>query len=291
MEAQRIPNAWLLSSAGGVGAGHLAGAVAALLLCRAPREGACGSCKDCELARAGTHPDWHHLLPEGAGRAIKIEQVRALQVELATTSQQGGRRVVIIEAAEQLNPSSANALLKSLEEPPAGTAFVLLSDAATRLPATVRSRCRGVQLGSPPMAQALAWLAEQGITDAAEVLDVCGGRPLAALAYAGASSDIQEAVMAALRDLRGGAAPHRAAQHFARRPLAQVCDVWLQLLWRGASRGGGPLAQMAPPICLELAVQLTEQKRLALAGHNLNTELALLPWLTELRQVMSISGA
>jgi DNA polymerase-3 subunit delta' len=110
-----------------------------------------------------------------------------------------GRRVVLLHPAEALNSVSSNALLKTLEEPPPETVFILVSNNIDRLLPTILSRCRKVPMALPGSAQALAWLREQGLADAESWLAEQGGAPLAALAEAESGS--REAIDALLAHL------------------------------------------------------------------------------------------
>ncbi|MDQ2893504.1 MAG: AAA family ATPase [Pseudomonadota bacterium] len=151
-------HAWLLVGPEGVGKASFAKAAAARLLAEAAA--------DCDLPagidlppgnrtraliEAGSHPDYRLLsrLPkdpekpdQDLARSITIAQIRSLQPMFATRPSMSARRVIVIDAADDLERSGANALLKSLEEPPAGTIFLLISHAPGRLLATIRSRCR-----------------------------------------------------------------------------------------------------------------------------------------------------
>jgi DNA polymerase-3 subunit delta' len=154
-DAGRLHHAWLLAGPRGVGKGLFARAVARHLLAEAAEPGRRGDGLDVDfdhptvrLIEAGSHPDYRVLerLPRDTGhdlaRNISIAQVRALQSLFATTPSQSSRRVVVIDAVDDLERSAANALLKNLEEPPADTIFFLVSHAPGRLLPTIRSRCR-----------------------------------------------------------------------------------------------------------------------------------------------------
>lgn len=186
--ADRLPHGLLLTGAAGIGKSRFAGALAASLLCRSPAaDGACGACRDCRLFSAGAHPDYLVVAPEAAERpVIKVDQIRGLIDGLMLSSQQGGRRVAVIDPAERLNPNAANSLLKTLEEPPASAVLILVSGAPARLPATVRSRCQTVTIATPPMDEAAAWLRAEGREDAATLLGLANGAPLEAIALADA---------------------------------------------------------------------------------------------------------
>lgn len=174
---------------------------------------ACGRCKSCHLVDERTHPDMRLVVPEAlraqAGlqadeggsdddsgskkrkpsREIKVDQIRSALDFSELTAGRGTHKVMVIHPAEALNPIAANALLKTLEEPPGAMRFVLSSGAPQALLPTIRSRCQGVLLHLPPRAEALAWLQDQGVADAEVVLDACGGEPLTALEQAAAGLD------------------------------------------------------------------------------------------------------
>ncbi|MDC7699170.1 DNA polymerase III subunit delta' [Vogesella indigofera] len=193
---ERLPNAWLLSGPAGIGKREFAQEVARSLLCEAPQADhhACGQCQACHWFAAGNHPDLRVLTPHGDDEeaedgkeakapkrklpVIKIDGVRNVIEFAHLSAHRGGRRVVIVEPAEALNPAAANALLKVLEEPPAEVVFLLVSDAPQRLLPTIKSRCRQFPLSLPSPSQALAWVNEQGVADAAAELAFHGGMPL-----------------------------------------------------------------------------------------------------------------
>ncbi len=193
----RLPHAMLLAGSEGVGKQLLADRLAHALLCEAPDEQgkACGQCAACGWLHAGTHPDLLVLKPDEPGKAIKVDQVRALSAGLAITSHGGRYKVAIVRPAEAMNLNAANSLLKTLEEPTANTLLILASAAPGRLLATVRSRCQQVQVPTPTQAQALDWLATHGVQDEAATRSVllAGGAPLRALSLHESGA---EAVMA-----------------------------------------------------------------------------------------------
>jgi DNA polymerase-3 subunit delta' len=119
-----------------------------------------------------------------ASKEIKIEQIRSLADFMNISTHRQGLRVVVLYPAEALNMPASNALLKTLEEPPPGTVFLLASNGLDRLLPTILSRCRKFALPMPDHAEALAWLQAQGVQDADGWLREQGGAPLAALAQA-----------------------------------------------------------------------------------------------------------
>ncbi|MFO7604539.1 MAG: DNA polymerase III subunit delta' [Gammaproteobacteria bacterium] len=182
----QLSHAWLFVAPGGTGRALFAQALAQYLLCEQPAAtSACGTCQSCQWYAAGTHPDSLPLSPEEEGKAIKVDQIRGLIASLALSAHgRQGRRVVIISPAEALNRQAANSLLKSLEEPPANTFFLLLASGLSALPATIRSRCQRLNLPVPDRQQAGDWLAQtagQGPHNT-EALDMADNAPLAALA-------------------------------------------------------------------------------------------------------------
>ncbi len=114
-------------------------ALIGLLVCSRPRtDGGCGSCPDCRMTAAGSHPDVLRL--EGTGQRFGIDQVRRIQAALAYRPR-GDRHIFVVDPADQLTTEAANALLKTLEEPQGKAVFFLLSPCPERIPLTVRSRC------------------------------------------------------------------------------------------------------------------------------------------------------
>ena len=201
----RLPHAILLAGAPGSGKRLFAEQLAQSLLCerRKPDGFACGECGSCNWFGAANHPDMHRMVPaseeggdddaevEDTGKkekkkseSILIDQVRDMQGLLEISGHQGGRRIVLIDPAEAMNPAASNALLKSLEEPPIDAVFLLVTHAPKRLLPTIRSRCQVWDFTRPPAAEATAWLAARGAKDAESILGFTSGLPLAALEFA-----------------------------------------------------------------------------------------------------------
>jgi DNA polymerase-3 subunit delta' len=200
------PHALLVHGQPGIGKVDFARFVAQSLLCESPREdgAACGACAACRWFAADNHPDFRLVCPESVaapageapvdesrkGRApsreIKIEQVRALLDFCTLGSHRQGWRVALLYPAEALNAASANALLKTLEEPPPGVVFLLVADYPDRLLPTIVSRCRLWPMSAPTRAEALAWLTAQAgpggdaAARAVVALAEAGGAPLGA---------------------------------------------------------------------------------------------------------------
>jgi len=125
------------------------------------------------------HPDWVKVHPVDDSKQIRIEQIRELGEELSLTSHQGGYKVGVIAPADVLNRFAANALLKTLEEPPARTVLILVVTQPSRLPATILSRCQRVRIAAPGRAESVAWLeATKGKGNWNAVLDIVGEAPM-----------------------------------------------------------------------------------------------------------------
>lgn len=136
----RASHAYLFLGAPGSGKLDAAWAMAQQLLCG---EGGCGACDDCVRVARHTHPDVHYYAPESATGYL-IDQTRALLEEVALAPIRAKRKVYIIDRAEQLRANTANALLKTLEEPPENVTFILLGSSAEVILPTIVSRCQCV---------------------------------------------------------------------------------------------------------------------------------------------------
>jgi len=186
---EQPPHALLLLGPGRVGKTTLALDLAAGLLCLAAdaAERPCRKCAACRKIAHGNHPDLHILAPEGAGQQIRVGQVQALASDLALLPLEGRFRIAVITSAERLNVDAQNALLKTLEEPPAAAVLVLAADETAGMLPTVVSRCVRLRMG-PVASEVIAeMLAETGKVDSsrgAALGRLAGGRPGVALAIA-----------------------------------------------------------------------------------------------------------
>ena len=208
-DPEKMPHAMLFAGPEGVGKFAFAQALAARLLCEQQAGGhqgmPCGSCSSCVWLASGNHPDFRLLQPEEAEETgngedespkpataarkpgpgqIRVDQIRALEDFVFVGSHRHGKRVALVAPAELMNPAAANALLKILEEPPAGVYFILVSSHWRRLLPTVLSRCRSIVFSRPEPLLAERWLAAEGVKSAPELLRLAGGAPLIAAEWA-----------------------------------------------------------------------------------------------------------
>ena len=198
--AGRLPHALLIHGTAGSGQSALAAWAAQLVLCDRVHEAPCGACAGCTLYLAGNHPDLNVLTVEDKATEIKIDQIRRLSERLALTSFRGGYKVGIIDPADRMNRNSFNALLKTLEEPPANTLLVLAAARIDHMPATVGSRCQRLRIPTPTAEVSLSWLRANGHgTGGLRLLKLAAGAPLAALELAqGGAGDLADEMAAAL---------------------------------------------------------------------------------------------
>lgn len=217
--AGRLPHALLIHEAPGAGGDWLAQFAARLALCEHALDAPCGSCTGCRRALAWQHPDLTRVAPLEDSRQIRIEQLRELSADLALTSHAGGYKVGIVTPADAMNRFAANALLKTLEEPPARTLLVLVATQPSRLPPTVLSRCQRLTVRAPTRAQAVAWLNElRGAGEWAGALEVIGEAPMLLLEadpqpLAQAGAETRETLTAIVA---GRADPVATAERWAR---------------------------------------------------------------------------
>ncbi len=179
---QQLAHALLITGVPGIGKAVLSEALAHFLLCKQPvATAACGQCKSCLLLAAGNHADLLQLSPEGS--SIGVDEIRRLIDFTQGASQQQGNKVIVLPAVERLTEAAANALLKTLEEPPAGCYLVLQSSQPQRLKATLLSRCQRWQIPALNQQALTQWLASQTPGPLPPFMFAfSGGAPLKALA-------------------------------------------------------------------------------------------------------------
>ena len=182
IESGRLPHALLLAGPDSIGKLRFAKALAGFLLCESPSQvGACGQCRSCHFQIDASNPDYREICPDEGKRQIGIDQVRDLQSFSAQHAHRDkGRKIVVIHPAEAMNVYTANALLKTLEEPNSGTILILISHTSSQLLPTIRSRCVQLRFGIPDSSLAESWLRDY-VGDAElskKLLLEAGGGPL-----------------------------------------------------------------------------------------------------------------
>ncbi|GAA0476727.1 MULTISPECIES: DNA polymerase III subunit delta' [Tatumella] len=184
-QAGRGHHALLIQALPGMGDSALVWGVSRWLMCSQPAGvKSCGQCHGCQLMTAHNHPDWYSLTAEKGKSSLGVDAIRQVTDKLYHFAQQGGAKVIYIPYAEQLTEAAANALLKTLEEPPADCWFFLCSRQPSALPATLRSRCMTLTLPVPAEQHSLQWLAAQTSQPQDNLLTalrLAGGAPAAAL--------------------------------------------------------------------------------------------------------------
>ena len=335
---ERLPHALLLAGPPGSGKRDFAEALAQRLLCESSRgsSAACGECASCNWFKCGNHPDFRLVVPESeaegepselgepaeaaasAGkrkkpsRQIVIEQVRALNAFVSVGTHRQGMRVILIDPAEAMNTSTANALLKLLEEPTQSTLFLLISRSPRRLLPTIRSRCQTIIFGKPDASLARQWLADRG-GDAEALLRFAGGMPLAAAELGGSGAGYRTQLIAAVTDIETGD-PLRIAAAWeswlkqkddeAFVPQLPVLVAWLQkwvfelVSWKIAGRSVffPDVAQAAQRLAMRAVLpdlfgcynELTRMR--AIAEHPLNPRLFLEDMLLRYARAVTAKG-
>ena len=155
---ERPSHAYLLAGPRGSGVLEAARCFAAALVCP---DGGCGACNSCRRARSARHPDVIEVEP--AGTFVVVDQVDEMMKEAFTSPFEAERKVIVVTEADRMNEPAANKLLKTLEEPPARTHFLLLSEAPDELLPTVRSRCQRIDFAALSDSAVAAALVAAGV--------------------------------------------------------------------------------------------------------------------------------
>jgi len=232
----RLGHAHLLHGRAGFGKREFARSLARLLLCEAAADDrACGECRGCTLFEAGNHPDHLLVAPLEAGKALGVDQIRELGDYYALRPHYRDVKLAVIEAADSMNRAAGNALLKLLEEPPAGAVLLLIADRQSQLLPTIRSRCQQTALDQDDAATIVDWLAAQDPETPRpallERLARAAGSPL--LAQRLAEADLARGIDGLVNALGGVAvgklSPLTAAGQCASLPLDLLLDQVLRI--------------------------------------------------------------
>ncbi|MFO0607172.1 MAG: DNA polymerase III subunit delta' [Polyangiales bacterium] len=314
LAADRVASVYLFAGPQGVGKDRVAHALAQTLNCQArtPDGDACGACPPCHKIDAGVHPDLLVLqrerrdplkdseaerdrhkrredIPESELRQnLTVEQVEEVLARMPFRPHEGGSRVVVVREAERLLPQAANKLLKTLEEPPRDTHFVLVTHRPSSLLSTIRSRCQIVRFGLLAQADVAAVLASLEVDAAVAPLgDGSVGR---ALAFRDAEERarreaLKDEVLASLRAGQPGAivAVGERFKDLDRRDADAVLTL-LQRHFRGEAVQGAAEPRRAAVNAQRGDVVREAQELLDGAG-NLNVQLTVEAMLVRLREV------
>jgi DNA polymerase-3 subunit delta' len=205
----RLPHALLIKGAQGIGKFELALIYAQSLLCTQPKEDGlpCCHCDSCRWFEQGTHPDFRLVQPDALSnledgkekeggkkpsREISVDQIRELANFTNLSAHQGGHRIIVIHPAEAMNNNSANALLKTLEEPTEKLLFILVTHKPQQLLATILSRCLSLVIATPSIEVGIKWLKAQGVKQAENALALSGFAPLRAIHQTDISNESED---------------------------------------------------------------------------------------------------
>ncbi len=282
---------------------------------RAPGASACGVCSSCHLVSAQAHPDLMVIIPDalreqlGWGQdgetpteseskskskpsaEIKVDAIRRAVAFAQQTSARGACKVVVIYPAERMNVVSSNTLLKTLEEPPGAARFVLGAGQIEGLLPTIRSRCQSFRLSLPGTESAQAWLAAQGVQQAAIALAASGGEPLVAAELARQGVDAATWVKVPRIVHSGQMGP------LANWPVVLVVDTFQKLCLDLTLQTLGQVPQYFPESCLPRGAKLPRlvawasalRKSRRQAEHPLNASLQIESLVLQAQQ--AITGA
>jgi DNA polymerase-3 subunit delta' len=288
LDAGRLPHALLLSGPVDIGKTNLATELVAGLLCLEQSLPACGQCRSCRLLESGAHPDRHRITFEehpktgDLRKEIVIDQIRRLIASLTLTTTVSPRKAALIHPVEAMNRNAANALLKTLEEPPGDTVLILVSHDPARLPATIRSRCQKLNVRLPDREQSLAWLqgeAGASVVDAELALNAAAGSPLGALRMLQeGQAESYRAAIQTLDDLLDGRI--NAGQAMAGLSELDPSLLWPWLSLRAAENVRAAAAEQRPTKALVTLQRAADQNR-RLLPTPVRKDLLLQDWLIQ----------
>jgi DNA polymerase-3 subunit delta' len=246
VRSDRLHHCYLFEGRAGVGKATVALRLAMAANCEGPRDGPlpCAACGPCRSIADGQHPDVIELRPDlqKASGSIGVEQVREVLRRLSLHRHSARCRFVIVDPADKMRAEATNALLKTLEEPPLGTGFVLVTSRAASLLPTVISRSLRVRFGSVPVDELAAWLAARGLAEPERLARLALGSPGQAILLGegrlGALADARAALVGALEGGPKGLFDYCeklcASPRSSWEPRVELCLDALELLLRDA---------------------------------------------------------
>lgn len=294
LAAGRMAHALLLSGPAETGKVELGRGFLASVLCLENVYPGCGSCRSCQLAASGAHPDGHVITfeehPKKPGefrKELVVDQVRRLTASLILTNTISRRKAALVFPVEAMNIHTANALLKTLEEPPGEAVIILVSHNPARLPATIRSRCQSMDVRVPDRGAALEWLrGQEGDIDANTLdlaIEAAGGIPLRARRMlADGGVDQYAEVVATLDGLLVG-------RHSEAQAMAAVAEFdpdrlwsWISLRAAAAAKSLGGAGARAKAATL---LQAQADRNRVLARTPLRKDFLIRDWLIQWAQL------
>jgi DNA polymerase III subunit delta' len=290
LAAERLAHGLLIHEDPGAGGLQLARWIAQRVNCREPARAPCGECQECRWIAADQHPDVTRLTPAGDSSQILIQSVRDLAADLSLTAHGRGYKVAIITPAEAMNVFAANALLKTLEEPPKRTLVLLVSSQPSRLLATLRSRCSRLRLAGPSREEAASYLqAARGAGPWLEALAATGAGPFTLLdADPAALAQLRADTISTLEDIgSGNLQPPAVADRWARGELSirlSCLESWVtdRILESTSIRDVTHLsgAGLPPKICrlFEFSDAIRDMRKLAHTSINKTMAVEALLW-------------
>lgn len=300
---QRLPHAVLLDTPSAHRMDELALYLSMLMLCDEPQElDVCGNCEACRMMSAETYADFNRVTLEydenskKLKKNITIGQIRNLIHELSLTRKYDRLKIAVIYPADAMNRNSANALLKTLEEPAPRVLLILLTHNPGRVPITLRSRCQLWSIHPPSPDEALQWLQTRGLdAAAAQYLQFAAGDPLLALRlqqqdFANRVEDFKKNLGAFLRatlsasELAAGLADDTA---IARRLIAMTLDAYC---FQASGVDTGAQAQATPDRKRArrlLDLRARAQRQLQVEENNLDFQIQLEDVLISLKQILT----
>ena len=302
---QRLPHALMIDSASEMDISAFIMHLAMLLLCDQAQDlSPCGSCEACRMMLAGTYSDFSLVTIEldektkKMSKNIKIDQIRNLIHEVSLTHQYDRLKIAAIYPAEAMNKASANALLKTLEEPAARVLILLLTHNSGRIPITLRSRCQSWSIHPPSAEQARTWLAAEGLSaqDSQRYLEFADGDPLLALKlqqndYAALVAQFKSRFSQFLRSDLSVSSLCQELHSFESALVRRLVNMTLSAYCyqtSGVDAGANPRPGADRPRARQLLdLRLRAQNQLRVEENNLDFQLQLEDVLISLKQILT----